>query len=211
MAAIGTWEKLKVAADNGTLNTIVRSGDIIPVTLGNHERLKFAVTRDESGKTYFVLTNKMRTERQMNNEPTAEGGWAACDMRRYLNEEVFALLPDELQSVVAPTKIVQIMRDKRIESTDKLFLLSSTQVFGKFIYSEQEPEDSQLDWFSNRQRRKLTKTVTDPIWWWLRTLGPTGHLLDIRYNYFHIVDNNGDPYVTNPALHNGVVFAFCLN
>ena len=40
----------------------------------------------------------------MNRDWRNEGGWLACDMRRYLNEEVIGLLPDELIAAIKPRK-----------------------------------------------------------------------------------------------------------
>lgn len=107
--------------------------------LKNGEEVAVRATQDKNGKWFFVLEDCLADEHCMNKRPTNKGAWAACDMRQYLNNTVFALLPDELQALIAPTTIVQIVDGERVETEDKLFLLSKTQVFGKGRWSEREP------------------------------------------------------------------------
>ena len=104
-----SWDSIKNAVDGGGVTALLHSGDEIPVTLKNGENVIFVVTYDENGKIYFVLRDCLADEHRMNKEWTNEGGWAATEMRTYLNSTIFALLPDDLQAVIAPTKIVQIL------------------------------------------------------------------------------------------------------
>lgn len=199
---ISSWESLKRAAENGVLSEIINEGDFIPVTLRTGERVVFRATHDETGKMFFVMENCLEDEHHMNREDTTEGGWAACDMRRYINKTIFALLPDDLQAVIAPTRIVQIVNGERVETDDKLFLLSRTQVFGEGPWTEREPEDTQLACFK-RERNRVKECGDHGTWfWWLRSahtyLGFTG------------VNTTGGNS-SNPASHSyGVALGFCL-
>ena len=197
-----TWADLKAAANDGTLNTLIQSGDLIPFTLKNGEKLAVRATRDETGKLFFMLEDCMRDTRSINEWPTSKGGWAACDMRKYLNTEVFTLLPDDLQSVIVPTTIVQIVDGERIESKDKLFLLSTTQVFGKDDWSDVEPEDKQLDCFRH-QKDRLKEWTKKGLW--LRSpwaSDPT---------YFSHIFSGGGAFSYGFRGSYGVAFAFCIN
>ena len=141
-----SWAKLKEFAEAGKLDEVLNSGDNIPVTLKNGEEVSFDVGRDEGGKVYFIMHDCLKESKPMNSENTTKGGWEESDMRKYLNEKVIKLLPDELQAIIKPTKIIQVRNGKRRETEDKLFLLSRTQVFGKDKnYGTIEPEDSQID------------------------------------------------------------------
>lgn len=163
-----TWAELKALAEAGKLGEVLNSGDNIPVTLKNGDEVSFDIGKDESGKIYFVMHNCLKESKPMNNKYTNKGGWEESDMRRYLNEEVIKLLPDELQEIIKPTKIVQVWRDKRRETEDKLFLLSRTQVFGKDTnYEAIEPEDSQIDIFKTKRNR--VKESDGYGWWWERS------------------------------------------
>lgn len=144
-----TWAALKAAVDNGA----IAQGDLVIFNLKNGEEVAVRATQDKKGKWFFVLEDCLADEHCMNKRPTNKGAWAACDMRQYLNNTVFALLPDELQALIAPTTIVQIVDGERVETEDKLFLLSKTQVFGKGRWSDREPEDTQLLCFLREKDR----------------------------------------------------------
>ena len=166
-----SWAELKALSEAGRLGEVLKSGDNIPVTLKNGDEVSFDVGKDESGKIYFIMHNCLKETKPMNGACTNKGGWEESDMRRYLNEEVIELLPDELREIIKPTKIVQVWDGKRRETEDKLFLLSRTQVFGKRgNYEAIEPNDSQIDIFKNqRERVKECEEVEDVYFWWLRS------------------------------------------
>lgn len=168
-----SWAELKALSEAGKLGEVLKSGDNIPVTLKNGEEVSFNVGKDESGKIYFVMHNCLKEKKPMNSKWTNKGGWEESDMRRYLNEEVIELLPDELREIIKPTKIVQIWDGKRRETEDKLFLLSRTQIFGKHEnYKAIEPNDSLIDIFENqRERVKECKELEEMYYWWLRSPG----------------------------------------
>lgn len=166
-----SWAELKALSEVGKLGEVLKSGDNIPVTLKNGDEVSFDVGKDDSGETYFIMHNCLKEKQSMNENCTNKGGWEESDMRRYLNEEVIDLLPDDLQKMIKPTKIVQVWDGKRRETEDKLFLLSRTQVFGKHEnYEAIEPNDSQIDIFkSPRGRVKELKGCEAPEYWWLRS------------------------------------------
>jgi hypothetical protein len=167
---IAGWNEIKQYAEAGKLNEILNSGDRIPITLKDGQEIELDVGRDKTGKTYFIFHDCLKDEHIMNEEWTNAGGWAATEMRRYANEDVFHLLPEELQAVIEPTKIVQIVNGERVETQDKLFCLSYTQVFGGDYCREQEPEDTQIDIFeTEKDRVKMVDGET--WWWWLRSAG----------------------------------------
>lgn len=198
-----TWAELKAAAEAGTIGELIQSGDLIPFNLKTGEEVAVGVTLDESGKMFFVLEDCLEDEHAMNKRSTTKGGWAACDMRKYLNKTVFALLPDDLQAVIAPTKIVQIVDSERVETEDKLFLFSLTQVFGKGAWSEREPEDTQLACF-RREKGRVKECGDNGTWfWWLRSV----------YNYytFSRVNSSGNHYDTGAYAAYGVAFGFCIS
>lgn len=161
-------------------------------------------THDENGKLFFVLEDCMEGTHPMNKEWTNKGGWKACDMRKYLNTTVFALLPEYLQAVIAPTTVVQVLNGQCVVSEDKLFLLSRTQVFGKGDWTENEPEDTQLDCFTREKDRVKECGEHGTYWWWLRSpLASSSSafcsIYDIGYNFNF-----------NASYAYGVAFGFCL-
>lgn len=200
-----SWAELKAFAEAGKLSEVLNSGDNISVTLKSGEEVSFDVGKDESGKVYFVMHDCLKEPKPMNRDLTNKGGWEECKMREYLNEKVIQLLPDELQEVIKPTKIVQVWGGKRRETYDDLFLLSRTQVFGKDKYYETiEPEDSQIDIFKTERSRVKERKGYGVAWWWERS----------PYNnnsyYFCTVSSGGYSGYSGAYCSSGVAPAFCI-
>lgn len=169
MSGESSWEDLKNAADNGTLNEVLSSGDQIPVTLKDGREIILDVGKDKSGKYYFVCHDCI-AECTMNRKGANKGGWRDSDARAFLNTEVLSLFPDDIQAVMKPTKITQVWRDETLETEDRLFLLSRTQVFGEDSrYVEQDSGDSQIDIFRTEHSR-VKEFGDEGNWlWWLRS------------------------------------------
>lgn len=197
-----SWAELKAAAEAGTLDTLIQSGDLILFTLKSGEKVAVRATHDDNGKLFFVLEDCMQDNHAMNKDLTKKCGWDTSDMREYLNTEVFALLPDDLQAVIVPTTIVQIVDGKRVESVDKLFLLSKTQVFGKGDWSDDEPEDTQLDWFLHEKNRLKKRAGKRICAWWLRSL------LSSSSSSFCNVYSSGNSFYNFASASCGVAFGF---
>ena len=199
-----SWEALKAAVADGSIKEMLHSGDRIPVTLKTGENAIFEATYDENGKLYFVLRDCLEDEHAMNKSCTNEGGWAASDMRRYLNKTIFALLPDDLQAVIAPTKIAQIIDGERVECEDNLFLISKTQAFGKGSWTEYEPDDTHLDIFKT-ERDRVKECGNNGTWfWWLRSP------LSSSSTSFCGVTGNGTSFSNGAYVSFGVAFGFCI-
>ena len=199
-----SWDALKAAAADGSIREMLHSGDKIPVTLKTGEEITLDVTYDENGNLFFVLHDCMDDEHAMNKQRTNEGGWAACEMRKYLNKTVFALLPDELQTVIKPTTITQVIDGETVTCEDKLFLLSKTQVFGKGTWSGNEPDDTRLDIF-NRERDRVKECGSNGTWfWWLRSP------LSSSSSSFCLVHHVGISNSTGANYSYGVAFGFSI-
>ena len=146
-------------ANPGTLKV----GDEIVETLKDGREVVFVVMDDG----VIGLKNLLGYHR-MNKEWTNEGGWLACDMRRYLNEEVIALLPDALIAAIKPRKFGK--------EEDKLWLFSEMEVFGEHDWTENDPDRGfQFEYFKDRRNRIKVDEDGDAYWWWERS--PNGRQL----------------------------------
>ena len=130
------YAKAKAAMDAETKWTIkLTNGQTMQYRIIgiNHDDLA-----DGSGKAglTFEATNTALSTQQMNATDTNAGGWEKSELRGRLNSgDLWSLLPSELQSKV---KSVKKMTDNKgggtagtpSATTDKVFLLSSTEVWG---------------------------------------------------------------------------------
>lgn len=131
----------------------------------------------------------------MNEEVTNEGGWLACDMRRWLNSEVLALLPDELLTVIKPRKFG--------DEEDKLWLFSEMEIFGDNIWGKNEG-GFQFEYFKDRHNRTKVNEHEEAGWWWERSPD------ECDSSHFCIVSPGGSTNGVRANLAGGVCFGFYI-
>lgn len=156
MATITTKETRSFAWDDFDRSTL-KVGDEIAETLKDGWEVVFVVMDDG------VIGLKDCLGRHcVNSKWTNRGGWLASDMRRYLNEDIFALLPDELQAIIKPRTFGT--------EQDKLWCFSEVEIFGEHDRTEQDPDrGEQLEYFKTPANRVKRDEDGDPICWWERS------------------------------------------
>lgn len=179
-----TWECLDRSA--------LKVGDEITETLRDDSEVVFVVMDDG-----VIGLKNCLGKHYINKDWTNKSGWLASDMRRYLNKEVFALLPDALQAVIVP----------RLFGTEKdnLWLFSETEIFGEHDQTEKDPDrgDEQLEYFKTPGNRVKCDAYGDPTWWWERS--PCGPI------YFCFVNSGGNADYSYSADSSwGVCFGFYI-
>ena len=102
----------------------------------------------------------------MNADNTNKGGFTDSDMQEYLNGDVFALLPDELQSVIAVHKTVQKVEGENAEVEGHLFLMSMFEGRGSNDWAEYNGTDKRFRFFEERRNRIAYDEDGDPVWYW---------------------------------------------
>lgn len=130
------WAKAEAAMDAGTTFSMkLTDGKIMEYRIVgmNHDNLA-----DGSGKAglTFEATNIVLGAQRMNAADSNAGGWEKSELRSRLNSgDLWALLPAEIQS---KAKSVTKMTDNKgggnagtpSATTDKVFLLSMTEIYG---------------------------------------------------------------------------------
>lgn len=155
----------------------------------------------------FLLKDCMKDEHGMNKRMTNKGGWRDSEMRLRLNETIIHMLPDELREMIVPRRIVQTMDGERLESEDKLWLPSFTEMFGKENAEDWAPADTdetQLELFSTERSRVKEKPGNGTWWYWLRS--PYGS----DSTCFCTVTSNGIADYSYASIARGVAFGFYL-
>ena len=141
------------------------------------------------------------SEQAMNSTNTNVGGWPASAMRTYVNTTVYNALPSDLQNVIATTTVVSghgsTSGEANFISRDKLYLLSTKEVWGKDGTSKAISNDTaeaatrQLDYYKNKgvTTSNYSGTIkqynSSNYYWWLRSAASN------RTITFFIVSNNG--------------------
>ena len=126
---------------------------------------------DEKGnKTNLTLCfHNLYIKKAMNSEYTNKGGWRDSELRKWLNEEFFNLLPDWLQKRIIPVVKKTSDDGKIIETVDKIFIPSEIEVFGETKFS-MKGEGEQYEFFKEWHNRiKGFKEDKHAAWYWLRS------------------------------------------
>ena len=152
------------------------------------------------------------TSRNMNSTNTNAGGWPATLMRTYVNNDIYNALPSELKNGIIDTYVVSGHGKNdpaNFTSTDKLYLLSTKEVWGKEGTSNVINDDTtdaytrQLDYYkaqgvttSNYSGAKKNAS------WWLRAADSN------ISTSFYTVNTNGNWYRNSANSSPGVAPAF---
>ena len=134
------------------------------------------------------------------------GGWPASEMRAYVNSDIYNALPEQLKNGIINTTVVSGHgpRDSsNFTSTDKMYLLSTKEVYGKegttnvINYDTAEGETRQLDYYSSQN--VTTSNYSGAIkqyngsneWWWLRSANSNDYIRFYAVNDIGDGSNNG--------------------
>ncbi len=148
---------------------------------------------------------------------TNSGGWPSSKLRTYVNNTIYKALPPELQRIIIYTTVKSgngnySYLTKVVTSSDKLYLLSSKEVYGEVSSSYDEDlsqtETRQLDYYNRNGVTQTNfaaakKTYNNSEWlWWLRSANNNS-----SQNYFAAAPNG---YWTSDVASNanGVAPAF---
>ena len=195
----GEVAKILAAGNDGYLSV----GDVITDKLKNGEEFSVEVValNPYAQNTAAFVFKDLPERYMMNDVATNRGGWKDSKMRRHLREELFALLPDDLQAVIKERTIKQKLNGVVVTTLDKLWLLSRTEVFGGTY--EPDVDDVQFEWFKKRAHR--IKFFAEELWsWWLRS--PAGG----SSNYFTGVGNGGGSNTGGAGGNYGVAPGFII-
>ena len=169
------YAKAKAAMDAGTkFSAKLTNGKTLEYRIVgiNHDDLA-----DGSGKAglTFEATNSALGYQKMNATNTNAGGWEKSELRGRLNTgDLWSLLPSELQSKV---KAVTKMTDNQgggkagtpTTTTDKVFLLSATEVWG-----DMQSDGTQYEYYKSKGVTTSNYSgASSSIYHWTRSVYPS--------------------------------------
>ena len=190
-------------AKNGTSSVVyakakaaMEAGTKFSAKLTNGKTLEYRIVginhddlADGSGKAglTFEATNTALSTQRMNATDTNAGGWEKSELRGRLNSgDLWSLLPSELQSKV---KSVKKMTDNKgggtagtpSATTDKVFLLSSTEVWGDLDH-----DGTQYEYYKSKGvTRSNYSGASSSLYRWTRSVIPSASTA------FRFVGSNG--------------------
>ena len=211
------WAQLKTVQEQMNLAEIMLEvGSEFPICLeadADNENDVFeqltaqVVHVTKEGRVMVVVKDCMGQMHAMNDYATNEGGWKDSAMRKWLNEDVLPRLPKELQAMIVPRTIRQMIDGKEVQTQDKLWLPSFTEMFGADAAAEWAPGDlgdEQFELFDSERSRVKEVPGRGTWWYWLRSPYAS------YSTTFCLVASSGDAYDYNASTANGVAFGFCL-
>lgn len=152
------------------------------------------------------------TTRGMNSTNTNAGGWPATSMRTYVNNDIYNALPSELKNGIIDTYVVSghgSSHSANFTSTDKLYLLSTKEVWGKegtsnvINYDTTDAYTRQLDYYKDQGVTTSNYSGAKKNgYWWLRA-APSNYIAG-----FYFVNTYGGWTSINANYSYGVAPAF---
>ena len=201
-----TWDEISRIAREGRARDVFSVNQRLTIQIyGENAEVEILGFDDDGENTItFGLVNCF-TNHQMNHDWFNAGGWHCCEMRKWLNADVFNMLPAELRKVIGTvckrTGIGAGLKGERVTSEDKLFLFSQVEVFGHNRFSEAD-EGEQYEGFKNGCKK--ADNAGDASRWWLRSPDAAGATA------FCIVASDGTAYSAGASASLGVAFGFVV-
>lgn len=155
------WEELAQKIKDNTSG--LKVGDIITEKTLDGEEMDLVVVDMGPGWARFESKDCLPVEVAYNQNNRNAGGFADSDVKRYLNEEVFNNLPEDLRNVIAE---VERKQENGESSLCRLFLPTESELFGDCCYSE-DGTYSQIEYYKDRRNRiKCNRKGGSPDWYW---------------------------------------------
>lgn len=152
------WEELAQKIKDNTSG--LKVGDIITEKTIDGEEMDLVVVDMGPGWARFESKDCLPVEVAYNQNNRNASGFADSDVKRYLNEEVFNNLPEELRNVIAEVE------QNGESSLCRLFLPTESELFGDCCYSE-DSTYSQIEYYKDRRNRiKCNRKGGSPDWYW---------------------------------------------
>ena len=227
-----SWETIAYAVKSGNTN-VYNVGDTKEVELSGYGTFTVRIannsTPTECNTEWFSQTAcgfvvefvDIITNHVMNSTNTNTGGWRDSEMRTFLNNDIYNALPEDLRNVISDTYVVSGHGSgdtSNFITTDKLYLLSTKEVWGKsgtsntIGYDSAEAETRQLDYYSNigvstdnYSGAIKYNSSGSAYYWWLRS-ADSG-----TSNRFYYVYTSGYWYSSTAYSTLGVAPAFRLS
>ena len=143
-----SWDTIVSAVKSGNTN-VYKVGNSKEIDMGDYGthtlRIANMSTPSECNTEGFSQTAcgfvlefaDIITTHKMNDTNTNVGGWPATSMRTFINNDIYNSLPEEIKNAIIDTAVISghgsTSGETNFTSTDKLYLLSTTEVWADTI------------------------------------------------------------------------------
>lgn len=209
---LDSWDQIIAAVNDGTYSTKYAVGNYKSLDLGSEGVVIMQIAAfdadtlsDESGNAHitWIAGTLLANRYIMKDGATNNNGWAECDMRNYLANNIWALIPSNVQNSIV--EVYKSYYDYTTGSTlycaDKLWLPSYREVG---IGEDAEEYGAIYDELFTDQDSRIRTLNGNPEYWWLRSAPLKGS------TYFYAISNNGGyaRYYSNSTYH--ILLGFCM-
>ena len=179
------YAKAKAAMDAGTKFSVkLTNGKTLEYRIIGIDHDDLADGTGKAGLTFEATNNALGTQR-MNATNDNAGGWEKSELRGRLNSgDLWALLPAEIQS---KAKAVTKMTDNKgggsagapSATTDKVFLLSTTEVYGNL-----QSDGAQYEYYASKGVSTSSYSgASSSGYHWARSVNPSNSTAFRAVNY----------------------------
>jgi len=211
-----SWATIQKAVQNNN-TSVYNVGDTKSVTInGNNYMVRIAnkSTAQNCGNSDYSQTAcgfvvefaDIITTMKMRDTATNVGGYPTTLVFDYLNNTLLGQLPNDLQSVIEPTRVISGYGTSDsanfISTSQKLYLLSGVEVHGADEYDTAASTTTQLDYYVDmpseaydpcggcgatayKYPRAVKQYNSSNTWWWLRPA------ISFASNSFRNIANGG--------------------
>lgn len=162
----------------------IEEGDQIAFTLSDGREYTATAIEKNDGYMLFIF-DECVCRRPMNANGGTEGGYLKSDLRKYLTEEFYQMLPGWLTKMILPDI-----------NGDPLYLLSLTMVAG--LDDDFNECDGQIPYFASEKNR-VAEYQNETANWWLRGVVSATYFAYVNYTGGCTFDNAGNSFGVRPA------------
>lgn len=212
-----SWKTIIEAVKNGDASAY-KVGDTKEIDMGSYGTHTVRISnitpcdgtlKSETACGFVIEFADVITDYVMNDLTTNVGGWPKTNMRKYLNNDIYNALPIDLKNGIIDTKVISghgsTAGEDNFESTDKLYLLSNTEVDASGFNDTTKDSNitRQLDYYLLKTSTRIKQNNGSNAYWWLRTADSNDTVSFHCYNSY-----NGWDAVTFASYDYGVSPAF---
>ena len=207
-----TWEKIAEISESGRAPEYWNIGDEMDIRLSSGEILTLQICgfdhdfqgyRMPNAGITFCLKHLMSEPRYLDQTGNQPGPLSERCLGIWLENDLFSMLPPELQKVIKPVLKTTIW----YEETLRLFILSESEVF-ECPPNSHNWEGCQYPIFTDyaSKIKALCNGNGPPSDWWLRSSGSTQG----TWWQSCAVGSHGFSMTEDPSVHKGICFGFCV-